>query len=359
MDTIDRVVKGLEYLEKSNLKSQEGVMKRMNDLIELGSRNLCNVIADWVRADSEAIDLSEYSRDAHYPALSEPTHNAVVPIFNYLSTLPRHPRTGHTPLSAGFATYASVRSDYLTQCLNPLAARLQQHAIEKIGTGASGSGMAMANHDDDADHHSSYRRGEASAVELFEAYYGMLDNEYRILQALISSAELGKETLLLASTFSQLVSAPLAALIESLSTTSSHIRRHLGTHTSFLFDLIGAMSGIILTGRWDVLVRSMEDAPDAPLYSSSPIDKTDWISTQDSQPLPSSSRSTASSRTPPLASFRASSRTSSRSPRAKSPKCPARPSTRSPTWVCSSFDKSPTTATSSRRCCTRSAMATG
>lgn len=275
MDTIDRVVKGLEYPEKSNLKSQEGVMKRMYDLIELGSRNLCNTVADWVRADSEAIDLSEYSRDAHYPVLSEPTHNAVVPIFNYLSTLPRHPRTGHTPLSAGLAAYAAVRSDFLTQCLNPLAARLQQHAIEKIGTGASGSGMAMANHDDDGDHHASYRRGESGAVELFEAYYGMLDNEYRILQALISSAELGKETLLLASTFSQLVSASLAALIESLSTTSSHIRRHLGTHTSFLFDLIGAMSGIILTGRWDVLVRSMEDAPDAPLYSSSPIDKAD------------------------------------------------------------------------------------
>lgn len=275
METIDRVVKGLQYLEQSNLKSQEGVMKRMYDLIELGSRSLCSVVSDWVRADSEAIDLAEYSRDAHYPVPSEDTHNAIVPIVNYLSTLPRHPRTGHTPLSAGFAAYASVRSTYLTQCLNPLAARLQQHAVERIGTGAGGSGMTMANHDDDEDHHSGYRRGEAGAVELFEAYYGMLDNEYRILQALMVSAELGKETLLLASTFSQLASASLSALIESLGSISSHVRRHLGTHTSFLLDLIGAMSGIILTGRWEVLVRSMEDTPEAPLYSSFPIDKAD------------------------------------------------------------------------------------
>ncbi|SPO23353.1 related to Exocyst complex component Exo70 [Ustilago trichophora] len=275
MDTIDRVIKGLKYLEKSDLKSQEGVMKRMNDLIELGARNLCNVITDWVHADSEAVDLSEYSRNAHYPVLSEATHNAIVPIFNYLSTLPRHPRNGYAPLSAGFAAYASVRGNYLVQCLGPLSAKLQQYALEKIGAGASGAGMVMVTHEDDEDHSTNYRRGEAGVLELFEAYYGMLDNEYRILQGLVSSAELDKETLLLASTFSQLVSASLNGLIESLSTIQSHVRRHLATHTSFLLDLIGALSGIILTGRWDVLIRSMEDSPEAPLHSSSPIDKAD------------------------------------------------------------------------------------
>ena len=275
MDTIDRVVKGLDYLQSSNLQSQEGVMKRMNDLIELGARNLCNVISDWVRADSEVIDLYEYTRNAHYPVLSEATHNAIVPIFNYLSTLSQHPRTGYAPLSAGFAVYASIRSNYLTQCLGPLASTMQQHALEKIGTGASGAGMVMVTHDDDSDHHSAYRRGQAGAVELFEAYYGMLDNEYRILQGLLSSAELSKETLLLASTFSQLVSSSLVSLIESLSTVQSHVRRHLATHTSFLLDLIGALSGVVLTGRWDVLLRAMEDSPEAPLHSSVPIDKTE------------------------------------------------------------------------------------
>ncbi|KIS70687.1 uncharacterized protein UMAG_01845 [Mycosarcoma maydis] len=275
MDTIDRVIKGLDYLQKSNLKSQEGVMKRMNDLIELGARNLCTVISDWVRADSEAIDLSEYSRNAHYPVLSETTHNAIVPIFNYLSTLPQHPRTGFAPMSAGLAVYASVRGDYLKQCLAPLAARLQQHALEQIGTGVTGAGMVMVTQDDDFDSHSNYRRGQAGAVELFEAYYGMLDNDYRILQGLMTSAELDKQTLLLASTFSQLASQPLTALIESLGTVQSHVRRHLATHTSFLLDLIGALSGIVLTGRWDVLLRAMEDSPEAPLHSTSPIDRAE------------------------------------------------------------------------------------
>ncbi|KAJ9478091.1 Exocyst complex component EXO70 [Pseudozyma hubeiensis] len=275
MDTIDRVIKGLDYLQKSNLKSQEGVMKRTHDLIELGARNLCNVISDWVRADSEAVDLAEYSRNAHYPVLSEPTHNAIVPILNYLSTLPRHPRTGYAPMSAGLAAYASVRSDYLQHCLAPLAATLQQYALEKIGAGVSGAGMVMVTHDDDLDHNTNYRRGQAGAVELFEAYYGMLDNEYRILQGLLTSAELDKQTLLLASTFSQLVSQSLTHLIESLGTVQSHVRRHLATHTSFLLDLIGALSGVILTGRWDVLLRAMEDSPEAPLHSTSPIDKAE------------------------------------------------------------------------------------
>ncbi len=276
MDTIDRVIKGLQYLQKSDLKSQEGVMKRMNDLVELGARNLTNVISEWVRADSEVIDLSEYSpRNARYPVLSEATHNAIVPIFNYLSTLPRHPRTGYSPLSASFATYATVRGNYLTHCLTPLASKLQQYALERIGTGASGAGMVMVAHEDDEDHTTGYRRGEAGAVEMFEAYYSMLDNEYRILQGLVSSAELHKETLLLASAFSQLVSASLSALIESLGTVHSHVRRHLATHTSFLLDLISALSAVILSGRWDVLIRSMEDSPEAPLSSSCPIDKAD------------------------------------------------------------------------------------
>ncbi|SNX83029.1 related to Exocyst complex component Exo70 [Melanopsichium pennsylvanicum] len=275
MDTIDRVIIGLEYLQKSDLKSQEGVMKRMSDLIELGAKNLCNVVTDWIRAESEAVDVAALSTNAHYPVLSEATHNAVVPILNYLSTLPRHPRTGYSPLSAGFAAYATVRSNYLIQSLGPLAAKLQRYALEKIGTGASGAGMVMVTYDDDEDHSSAYRRGEAGAVEMFEAYYGMLDNEYRILQGLVSSTELDKESLLLASAFSQLVSASLTGLIESLSTIQSHVRRHLATHTSFLLDMIGALSGIILTGRWDVLIRSMEDSPEAPLHSSSPIDKSD------------------------------------------------------------------------------------
>lgn len=275
MDTIDRVIKGLKYLQKSDLKSQEGVLKRMNDLIELGARNLTNVITDWVRADSEIIDLGEYSRNANYPVLSEPTHNAIVPIFNYLSTLPRHPRTGYAPLSASFAAYSSLRSSYLSQCLGPLTAKLQQYALEKIGAGVSGAGMVMVTHDDDEDLSTGYRRGDAGAVELFEAYYGMIDNEYRILQGLFTSAELDKETLLLASTFSQLVSTALTGLIESLVTIHSHVRRHLATHTSFLFDLIGALSGIILSGRWDVLIRSMEDSPEVPLHSSAPFDKAD------------------------------------------------------------------------------------
>ncbi len=150
MDTIDRVIKGLKYLQKSDLKSQEGVMKRMNDLIELGARNLTNVISDWVRADSEAIDLADYTpRNAHYPTLSSATHDAIVPIFNYLSTLPRHPRTGYSPLSAGFAAYTSVRSKYLTQCLGPLSAKLQQYALDKIGTGVSGAGWSWSHDDDD------------------------------------------------------------------------------------------------------------------------------------------------------------------------------------------------------------------
>ena len=61
METIDRVIKGLDYLRKSDLKSQDGVMKKMNDLIELGARNLTDVVRDWVTANSEVIDLTEYS----------------------------------------------------------------------------------------------------------------------------------------------------------------------------------------------------------------------------------------------------------------------------------------------------------
>ncbi|PWY98442.1 hypothetical protein BCV70DRAFT_201756 [Testicularia cyperi] len=274
IDTIDRVIKGLRYLQRSDLKSQEGVMKKMTDLIELGARNLTTVISDWVSADSEPIDATEVNpRTFSYPVLSEPTNDAIVPILNYLSTLPEHPRTGYTPLPAALAVYASVRSDYLVKSLSPMVDRMHSFALEKVGV--RGSGMVMVMQEDDDDHTGDYRRGESGTVELFESFYAMLYNEHTILEGLLTSAELGRETLLLASAFSQLAAGPLAKLVEALSSIQSHVRRHLSTHTSFLLDLIGGLSNVILTGRWDILIRWMEDSPDEPLQASVRITKTD------------------------------------------------------------------------------------
>ncbi|EPQ31833.1 uncharacterized protein PFL1_00032 [Pseudozyma flocculosa PF-1] len=276
METIDRVLKGLDYLRRSDLKSQEGVMKRMNDLVETGARNLVDVVRDWVNADSEPIDLSEYSpRNASYPVLSGPTQEAIVPIFHYLATLHDHPRTGYSPLPASLSTYANVRSAYLDRCLSPMAQRIYTYAVEKIGTTASSAGMVMVNHDDDDDAAGTYRRGDADPAGTVSAYCGMLENDYRILQSLLSDAGLQKEALLSIATFSHLASAPLRTLVENLGSVHSHVRRHLSTHTFFLFDLIGGLSTAILSGRWDALVRQMDDPSGGMLRSAYTINKSD------------------------------------------------------------------------------------
>jgi len=60
LDTMDRVLKGLEYLERSDLKSQQSVLLKMYDLIEIGSIKLSEIISDWITAESNPIDIHEY-----------------------------------------------------------------------------------------------------------------------------------------------------------------------------------------------------------------------------------------------------------------------------------------------------------
>ncbi|KAN0066570.1 exocyst complex component exo70 [Thecaphora frezii] len=276
MQTIDRVLKGLAYLERSDLKGQDGVVKRMNDLVETGARNLVDVVRDWVNADSEPIDLTEFSpRNVSYPVLSSPTQEAIVPIFRYLADLPDHPRTRYSPLPAALSTFATVRAAYLNQCLSPMVQRIYTYAVEKIGTGVSSAGMVMVTNDDDDDAGGSYRRGESNPTGTIGAYCAMLENDHRILQSLLSDAGLQKEALLSIATFSHLATTPLRTLVENLSSVYSHVRRHISTHTFFLFDVIGGLSTAILSGRWDGLIRQMEDPSGGMLRSAYIINKSD------------------------------------------------------------------------------------
>ncbi|PWN47507.1 hypothetical protein IE53DRAFT_247186 [Violaceomyces palustris] len=261
MDCISRIIKGLEYLKKSDLKSQEGVMKKMYDLIELGARNLTDVVRDWVTADSEAIDASEYQiRNIPYPVLSPPTQEAIIPIFNYLSTLPVHPRSSYSPLPACLSIYASIRANYLDHCLSPVYKKVQDYATERIGVGSVGAGMvnAWSGGGDDDDGGVSYRRGQAGVKEMLDVTCALLENDRTMLYSLLVTANVSGDAIIQVATFSQLTGQPLRALNDLLTTLHSHVRRNFATHTLFLFDLIGSLSSVVLNGRLDSLLRYLE-----------------------------------------------------------------------------------------------------
>ena len=103
----------------------------------------------------------------------------------------------------------------------------------------------------------------------------MLENEQRILEGILSDAGLDKETLLSLAVFSHLSVQPLQTLVDTFSSVHSHVRRHLSTHTFFLLDLIGGISSVVLSGRWDALMRLMEDPSGGMIRSNYKIDRSD------------------------------------------------------------------------------------
>lgn len=147
LDTIERVKEGLEYLARSNLQSQQKVMLHMNDLIELGSRNIGEMIKDWVGAESpaEGIDLQDLAlRGEPLPYLSLPTIEATVPLLSFLKTLPSHPKTHHAPFSSALVGYSELRSRYMDASLAPLAQRLTKYSRDQLGASAGHAGMTAA-----------------------------------------------------------------------------------------------------------------------------------------------------------------------------------------------------------------------
>jgi exocyst complex component 7 len=182
LDTMDRVLKGLQYLQRSDLQSQQSVLLKMYDLIEIGSIKLSEIISDWITAESNPIDISDYisststSNHREFPTLSSATYSAITPILSYLKSLPNHPSTGFSPFLHGLSTLSDIRSDYLDSSISPLGAKVLEYAIERMGSENGAGGMAgmtsafglMSNDDDDGANVAGHRRGNAGAEAWIE-----------------------------------------------------------------------------------------------------------------------------------------------------------------------------------------------
>lgn len=162
LDTINRVKQGLDYLAKSDLQSQQNVRIRMNDMIETGSRNIAELIKDWVSAetDQHGIDLEDHlAREIHLPKLSTATIDAVVPLFSFLKTLPTHPQTHHAPFSSALVAYSEIRGRYMDTALRKMSQRIMMYSQERLVSVAGRAGMTAAWQHDEED--AGYTRGSA------------------------------------------------------------------------------------------------------------------------------------------------------------------------------------------------------
>lgn len=257
LETIERVQRGLDYLSKSDLKSQQKVMTRMHDLIETGSRNVCSVIKDWVNAESQDIlDPADYlPRGIALPVLSEATLEHVVPLLSFLKTLPTHPKTHHAPFSSALAAYAEIRSTYVENCLAPSNRRVVAYAQERVGVSAGAAGRAgmAAAWDDDED--VGYARGNAGLGEWISSTLDMAENEYGVVSSLLNSLDPPSSLSTIQSTFARLLRAPLRDFQQTVQALHQEVRRHMSlstSHTFFAFDIVAALS--IAAPRWESIV---------------------------------------------------------------------------------------------------------
>jgi exocyst complex protein 7 len=255
LDTITRVKQGLNYLARSDLQSQQKVMVRMNDLIELGSRNVTDMIRDWLSAESDmhGVDVSEYvPRGIALPRLSSATFGAIIPLFSFLKTLPSHPRTHHAPFSSALVAYAEIRAKYMESSLTPLAQRVDAYSKERLSSTAGRAGMTAAwqNEEDDD---GGYSRGSAGLSNWINATLDMAENEYSILEELLQSLSPPSSTTTIHSTYARLLRSPLRSFTATLTALQMQIRQSTSTqHTFFAFDVIGALSNA--SPRWDAVV---------------------------------------------------------------------------------------------------------
>ncbi|UZJ52730.1 hypothetical protein CBS101457_002050 [Exobasidium rhododendri] len=254
LDTVTRVKQGLDYLAMSNLQSQQKVMLRMYDLIEVGSRKIADVIKDWVtlESDQQGLDLAEYiSQETPFPPLSIATVDAIVPLFSFLKTLPTHPQTHHAPFSSALVAYSDIRGRYMDACLMSLSQRVVKHSQERLGSTAGRAGMTAAWQNDDEN--TGYARGSAGLSDWIDATLDMAECELLILTELLQSLSPPSSSSTIQSTFSRLLRIPLRSFSTSLNNLHAEILRNSSSlHSFFAFDVIGVLSHV--APRWDNII---------------------------------------------------------------------------------------------------------
>ncbi|CAO1619266.1 unnamed protein product [Sympodiomycopsis kandeliae] len=254
IETMGRVVRGLEYLRRSDLKSQERVVLRMHDVIETGARNLTSLMREWVIAESAPIDPSDYvPQRLPLPILSGATLEAIIPILSYLKSLPTNPTNGYAPFLAALSSYSDIRGEYLSNSVSHLGQGLITYATERIGHHSNrNGGMASAFEASQEEEGGGYLRGGAGIRDWMKSILDMSENEHVILTSLLRGLNPPSSNSTISSTFSRLLKLLLKDFNTTLNQLHNQIKANLNTHTLFAFDLSGSMSD--LYARWEVVI---------------------------------------------------------------------------------------------------------
>ncbi|CAO1620193.1 unnamed protein product [Jaminaea pallidilutea] len=259
-DTIDRLVRGLEYLKRSDLKSQEDVIRRMYSLIETGSRNLTSLLSDSVSAESSPISPEDFlPRRVPLPILSGSTIEAITPIFSHLKSLPMNPANGYAPFLASLSVYSDVRGTYLEQSVAASGRQLVDFCKEVVGVSSIGQGSslnaALASEEEE-----TYQRGSSGAREWMQSMLDMAENELAILTNLLRGLQPPSSSNTISSTFARMLKPMLRHFHLTIAAAHGHIRQHISTHTLFALDLIAVLTQF--QSRWDnVVVRGSSRNP--------------------------------------------------------------------------------------------------
>lgn len=241
LEAIQRVAQGMERTKASGLRNPEQVLSKMETLLDLGARNVAELVREYTAAESSTIDLRSYmEQHAALPLLSNEFLTSVKALLQFLSTLrPASATSSEPPFSAALTAYANVRGAYCTASLSPLVSQVMKVANVAQDPSVHAPREALV----------EYRRGSAGLQEWLQGMLMMLQNERVITASLFEGMSW---QYLETRTFTNVVQPLLSTVSHLLPSLLPRLQHGLNAHRFFVLDFLGASSAVIGTDgqRW-------------------------------------------------------------------------------------------------------------
>lgn len=233
LEAIQRVARGIERTRASDQKNPEQVLSKMETLLELGARNVSELVREYTAAESGTVDVrSCLDRHAPLPSLSNECLTSVKALLQFLFTLRSDAEDNTTPFSAALASYAAVRSGYCMSCVAPLAEHVTSVANTVQDPSVHAPREALV----------EYQRGSAGLREWLQGLLGLVQQEQAITVALFEGMDWQH---LEAHTFTQIMQPLVASVRTLLPTLLPRLEHGLNAHRLLVLDFVGASTAIL------------------------------------------------------------------------------------------------------------------
>ncbi|PKI83118.1 hypothetical protein MVES_002735 [Malassezia vespertilionis] len=242
LETIQRLI--TEVNAKSTNPRSAQMQSKMETLIDLGARNVAELVRAYTTAESRPIDLKmQLSQNVPLPILSNECIMSIKALLQFLSTVPAQQSQG-TPFESALGFYANVRSDHIAQSIAPLADHVVKTAAKLQDPTVHAPREVFI----------PYRRGQAGLQEWLNGVLQLVQTEHTILTSLFDG--LSWQTFM-STTFTNVVSRLLNTMHTMLPALLPRLRHELNAHRFLVLDFLGACTAVLGPNceRWTAVLQ--------------------------------------------------------------------------------------------------------